>query len=76
MGSHDIGWAVVFMRDGGKVQRTGWNGNGMYLALQRPDANSKMSLPYIYMYTADKKLVPWQASQTDLLSEDWQVFEA
>ena len=27
----------------------------------------------IYMKTADNKLVPWLASQTDMLSEDWQI---
>jgi hypothetical protein len=32
-----------------------------------------MSLPYIFMKTADDKLVPWLASQTDLLSDDWEV---
>ncbi|MGY4295351.1 hypothetical protein ACVWXN_003446 [Bradyrhizobium sp. i1.4.4] len=30
-----------------------------------------MSLPYIYMKTADSHLVPWLASQTDILGEDW-----
>ena len=43
----------------------------MYLELQVPDAHSKMSLPYVYMKTADNKLVPWLCSQTDLLAEDW-----
>lgn len=56
-----------------KVARSGWNGKNMYVALQIPDENSKMSLPYIYMYTADQKLVPWLASQTDILSNDWVV---
>lgn len=27
----------------------------------------------IYIKTADDKLVPWLASQTDLLSEDWII---
>ena len=45
----------------------------MWIALQTPDANSKMTLPYIYMSTAQGDLVPWLASQTDLLSEDWEV---
>ncbi|HDV0042996.1 TPA: DUF2829 domain-containing protein, partial [Klebsiella pneumoniae] len=30
-------------------------------------------LPYIAMKTADEKLVPWLASQTDVLAEDWQI---
>ena len=56
-----------------KVARTGWNGKGMWIQIQLPDAKSKMSLPYIYMSTADGKLVPWLASQTDILAEDWEV---
>ena len=30
-----------------------------------------MTLPYIYMKTADDNLVPWLASQTDILAQDW-----
>lgn len=68
-----IGQAVKEMRNGNKIQRTGWNGKGMYLMLQVPDEHSKMTLPYVYMYTADGNLVPWLCSQTDLLAVDWQV---
>jgi Protein of unknown function (DUF2829) len=32
-------------------------------------------LPWIGMKTADNKFVPWLASQTDILSEDWEVVE-
>jgi hypothetical protein len=46
---------------------------GMYIEVQFPDANSKMTLPYIYMKTADGHLVPWLANQSDLLTPDWQV---
>lgn len=70
-----IGWAVKEMHNGMKVRRAGWNGKGMWLALQVPDANSKMSLPYVYMKTADEKLVPWLCSQTDLLAADWELAE-
>jgi hypothetical protein len=45
----------------------------MWLKLQEPDANSKMTRPYIYMSTVDQDLVPWVASQTDLLADDWEV---
>jgi hypothetical protein len=31
--------------------------------------------PYLTMYTAQKDFVPWVASQTDLLAEDWEVLE-
>lgn len=67
----DFGQALRVLKDGGKVARDGWNGRNMHLSLQTPDAHSKMTLPYIYMFTADQQLVPWLASQTDVLSDDW-----
>lgn len=67
----NFGYALDRLQMGVKVAREGWNGKGMWVALQRPDAHSKMSLPYIYMKTADDKLVPWLASQTDILAQDW-----
>ncbi len=69
----NFGEALEELKVGGKVCRAGWNGKGMWLKLQVPDEHSKMSLPYIYMSTVDAKLVPWLASQTDMLSEDWEV---
>jgi hypothetical protein len=71
----DIGEAVYQLKAGRRVQRSGWNGKGMYLELQTPDEHSKMSLPYVYMKTADNKLVPWLCSQTDLLADDWDHVE-
>jgi hypothetical protein len=67
----NFGYALDRLNAGIKVSRAGWNGKGMWLGLQRPDANSKMTLPYIYMKTADDRMVPWLASQTDMLAEDW-----
>lgn len=69
----DFGQALGRIKSGGRVRRTGWNGKGMYIQLQRPDVHSKMTLPYIYMSTVQGDLVPWLASQTDLLAEDWEV---
>lgn len=68
-----IGWAVKEMQNGGKVQRSGWNGKNMYLMLEMPHVDSDMTLPYVYMYTAQGDLVPWLCSQTDLLATDWQA---
>lgn len=68
----DYGVALDLLKDGGRVARSGWNGKGMWIALQRPAAGSKMTLPYIYMSTVTGDLVPWLASQTDMLAEDWQ----
>lgn len=72
MHNSNFGWALEVLKDGGRVCRSGWNGKGMWLELQLPDFRSKMSLPYIYMFTAQGDLVPWLASQTDVLAEDWQ----
>lgn len=64
---------------GVRVARGGWNGKDMWLELQRPDAHSKMTLPYIYLNYPrgntyeDGARVPWLASQTDLLAEDWGI---
>ena len=69
----DFSGAVRALKRGDKVARSGWNGKGMWLGLQVPDAHSKMGLPYIYMSTVTGQLVPWQASQTDILSEDWEL---
>ena len=67
--------ALHALKQGGKVCRTGWNGRGMYIELQTPTETSKMTRPYIFMKTVDEQLVPWVASQTDLLAEDWIVAE-
>ena len=72
-----FGWALRQLKKGLKVARKGWNGKGLWLELQRPDEHSKMTLPYIYMnYPKGDKYhdgcrVPWLASQTDMLEEDW-----
>ena len=73
----NFGQALEELKLGNKVTRSGWNGKGMWLELQVPDKNSKMTLPYIYLnypigdtYEFGAK-VPWLASQTDLLVEDW-----
>jgi hypothetical protein len=69
----DIGEAVHLLRNGHKVGRAGWNGKGMHLELQVPDAHSKMTLPYVFMKTVQGDLVPWLCSQTDLLANDWEI---
>lgn len=69
----DFGWALDMLRNRFKVAREGWNGKNQYLELQVPDENSKMTLPYIYIRTVQGDLVPWLASQTDLLATDWTL---
>jgi hypothetical protein len=69
----DFSQAVRHIRAGKAVTRMGWNGRYMWLRLQSPDAYSLMSRPYIYMRTVDGDLVPWVASQSDLLADDWAL---
>lgn len=81
-----FGDAIRYLKRGLKVARKGWNGKGMYLRYVEPytDKAYKVTecepidgtlLPYIAMKTADNKFVPWLASQTDMLSEDWVFVE-
>lgn len=71
----NFGDAIQALKNGKRVARAGWNGKNMYLELQRPDEHSKMTLPYIYMRTVQGEFVPWLASQTDVLSDDWITVE-
>ena len=68
----NFGKALELLKESKRVTRTGWNAKDMWLELQVPDEHSKMTLPYVYMKTVQGDLVPWVASQTDVLSEDWQ----
>ena len=70
----NFGDVLDALKSGHKANRRGWNGKGQHLELQIPDRNSKMSLPYIYITTVQGDLVPWIASQTDLLAEDWEIY--
>ena len=71
MEDRGIGWAVMQMKDGQRVCRAGWNGKGQWIAIRRPDTESRMSLPYVYISTVSDDQVPWLCSQTDLLATDW-----
>lgn len=71
----NFGQALTKLKMGFKLTRSGWNGANQFLLLQVPDEQSKMSLPYIYITTVTGDRVPWLASQTDLLAEDWEVVE-
>ena len=80
----NFGLAIEAMRLGKKVARRGWNGKGIHIELQVPDEYSKMTHPYIFIDTtglqtnnpdAPKDRVPWLASQTDMLAEDWYIVE-
>ena len=68
-----FGGAVEALKLGMRVARAGWNGKGMHLKFVSRSVLPPGHLPYIEMKTADDKIVPWLASQTDVLAEDWTV---
>jgi len=80
--------ALARLKKGYRVARKGWNGGGMFLYLvdgstfevNRPPLDQIYSegtrctyRPHIDMRTADGELVPWVASQSDLLADDWHL---
>lgn len=83
--------ALELLKTGLKLGRAGWNGKGMWIALQKaypagipinkntaeatglPEGTVCKFLPYLMMKTAGGEFVPWLASQTDILAEDWLV---
>jgi hypothetical protein len=82
----NFGEALQAIKSGSKVARSGWNGKGMWICLaggevinpQRPigeKLNVEGFLPWIGMKTVDNTFVPWLASQTDILAEDWEIVE-
>lgn len=73
-----FGQALEAVKQGQKVQRMGWNGKGMYIMLQPVELSPQQKQgewlkirSWIGMRTVDAEYVPWVASQTDLLAEDW-----
>ena len=86
----NFGDALLLLKSGKKVARLGWNGKGMFLFLVPgsvfkvnrppllgiyPEGTEINYCPHIDMRTADGKIVPWLASQTDVLAEDWVIVE-
>jgi len=75
----DFSEALKAAKAGKFIQRQGWNGAGLAVKVQFPDANSGMTLPYLYIeYPLTAKTTPgakcpWLPSQTDMLAEDWKV---
>ncbi len=87
-GSMNFGQAVEVLKAGGRVARAGWNGKRMFLFLVPgstfkvnrapllgiyPEGTEINYCPHIDMKTADGRIVPWLASQTDVLAEDWEI---
>jgi hypothetical protein len=80
--------ALELLKEGRPVTRCGWNGKNMFIYLvpgNEYPAQTEIAKnyfgervpygPYIAMKTAQEVVVPWLASQSDMLSGDWMIFE-
>ena len=75
----DFSQALAFLKTGSVVRRQGWNRQGMFVTLQRPDEHSKMTAPYCYITVPvledgeTEKRIPWLPGNCDLMADDWDV---
>lgn len=86
----NFGQALAAIKEGKLVARAGWNGKGMFVFLVPgstfnvnrapllgifPEGTEIIYRPHIDMRDAEGKIVPWLASQTDILAEDWNIVD-
>lgn len=77
-----FGEAIKYLKRGFKVARQGWNGKDQFLVYIDPYNNDQFKLieaaplgtfyGYVAIKTNYNAIVPWLASQTDMLAEDWK----
>lgn len=78
-----FGEAIKYLKRGMKVARKGWNGKGMYLFLadgrdisQCLFSGNHACLSSVCLKTAQGSVcIGWNASQADMLAEDWVFVE-
>lgn len=78
-----FGAAIGSLKQGKKVCRRGWNGKNMFLVLigalnynvDNSHVKDFLGQAFIGMKTAQDMFVPWLASQSDMLAEDWEEVE-
>lgn len=81
-------WALIRLKEGAKMQRSGWNGKGMYVYYV-PAARYKACTdnarkefgdmvpyePYFAIKNVKDTVSTWIPSINDCLAEDWEVVE-
>lgn len=85
----DFGVALTALKQGHCATRAGWNGRGMFIYMVPgsqfvvnrapmlgiyPPGTEITYLPHLDMRTVNGACVPWLASQTDILAEDWEPY--
>lgn len=86
----DFSEALKNIKAGRLARRSGWNGKGMFVFLvngSKFKVNREPLLSilgegtevsyhaHIDMKTATGEIVPWLASQSDLLAKDWEIID-
>lgn len=84
----DFSSALIALKHGKRLRRAGWNSldqfiflvPGSVFSVNRPPllgiyplGTEITYLPHIDIRTAQGAIVPWLASQTDILAEDWEL---
>ena len=86
----NFGYAIEAIKEGKKVARSGWNRKSMFIFLV-PGSIFKVNRPpllgiypegteveyhsHVDIKTATGEVVPWLCSQSDMLSEDWEIVQ-
>lgn len=85
-----FGDAIEAAKKGAKISRAGWNGKGMFVFLVPgstfkvnrppllgiyPEGTEINYRPHLDMKCVDGHIVPWLASQSDVLADDWTIVE-
>ena len=73
------------LKSGKRAARKGWNNPAIFVEVQTPDANSKMTKPYLYMVKSGSiatdgistpaQVFPLDLSCESIFAEDWFVIE-
>ena len=67
----DFSQALASVKNGKKITRAGWNGKEMFVFLL--DLRERDVSEFLAIKDVNNKTVPWLASQTDILAEDWEL---
>lgn len=87
----EFGQALTGLKHGSRASREGWNGKGMWVVMVgaghydvgartvglnvRKDAPPALR-PWLGLKAHNGDFVPWVASQSDILADDWVILEA
>ena len=68
----DFSGALNYLKHGGKLKRTGWNGKNLFVKSYKSDVCGDM---FIIVNVATEKTNSWVPSVSDLYAEDWEIYK-